>query len=271
MSENESRRTGALEKYQAMTTEELEEILRQDAQAPQEQESDIEEILYVMEVLTERKRNTPRSGKTALEAYESFKQDYLCETKATAFLRRYRGLAAAAAVLVILILGSFTAKAFGCNLWETVVKWTQETFHIGQWNTSDTKKDLPFNSLQEALENGNTPAWLVPTWIPEEFVLHNIYIDQTPLQKSYAAKYINGEQALVITVQDYLDNKPFYIEQSDGLIEEYTVSGITYYLSANHNSVKAVWIADTCECYVSGNITLAELKQMIESISLEKG
>ena len=55
MSEKQSRGIGDLSKYDTMTTEELEEILRLDAQAPEEQESDIEKILYIMEVLTERK------------------------------------------------------------------------------------------------------------------------------------------------------------------------------------------------------------------------
>ena len=77
MSENQNRRVGNLSKYDAMTTEELEEILRLDAQAPEEQESDTEMILYVMEVLAARKRNNSHTGKTALEAYESFKQNYM--------------------------------------------------------------------------------------------------------------------------------------------------------------------------------------------------
>ena len=79
MSENQNRGVGDLSKYDAMTTEELEEILRLDAQAPEEQESDTETILYVMEVLAARKRNNGHTGKTALEAYESFKQNYMPE------------------------------------------------------------------------------------------------------------------------------------------------------------------------------------------------
>ena len=80
MPEKQNRRIGDLSKYDAMTTEELEEILRWDAQAPEEQESDTEMILYIMEVLAKRKRNNGHTGKTALEAYESFKQNYMPST-----------------------------------------------------------------------------------------------------------------------------------------------------------------------------------------------
>ena len=57
MSEKQNRGIGDLSKYDAMTTEELEEILRLDAEMPEGQESDTDKILYIMEVLTERKRN----------------------------------------------------------------------------------------------------------------------------------------------------------------------------------------------------------------------
>lgn len=281
MSEKQNRGIGDLSKYDAMTTEELEEILRLDAQAPEEQESDTETILYIMEVLTERKRNNSHTGKTALEAYESFKQNYMPEDNnnettsrgpikvRSAFPHWLRSLTAAAAVLAILVLGSVTARAFGFNIWEAVVKWTQETFHFGEWGSSDADSNLSYASLQEALEKGNVPVKLAPTWVPKEFVLTVVKVERTPLKNIYVAKYSNGDNVLVITIQDYLDSFPSYVEQSEGLIEEYKVSGVTYYLFSDINVVKAVWINGSYECDILGNVTTEELKQMIDSI--EKG
>ena len=278
MSENQNRRVGNLSKYDAMTTEELEEILRLDAQAPEEQESDTETILYVMEVLAARKRNNGHTGKTALEAYESFKQNYMPEvdniettrnvpTKTRiAFPRWLRSLTATAAVLAILLVGSVTTQAFGINIWEAVVKWTQETFHFGEWGDSNVTDNLPYASLREALEEGKITASLVPNWVPSGYELIDINVEYKPLQTAYKAKYTNGERVFRITVQDYLDKIPVYVEQSDGLVEEYEVAGVTYYLFENYDAVKAVWIVDSYECYISGNVTIEQLKQMIDSI-----
>lgn len=73
MSENMHRGGRDFRKYGTMATEELEELLRLDSEAPEGQESDTELLLYVMEVLADReKENT--TGKTALEAWESFQQ-----------------------------------------------------------------------------------------------------------------------------------------------------------------------------------------------------
>lgn len=278
MSEKQNRGIGDLSKYDAMTTEELEEILRLDAQAPEEQESDTETILYIMEVLTERKRNNSHTGMTALESYESFKQNYMPEDNnnetnrresvkvRSDFPRWLRSLTAAAAVVAILILGSVTARAFGFNIWEAVVKWTQETFHFGEWGNNNPNNNLPYSSLKEALEKGDIPAKIVPTRVSSGFDLADITVELTPIKNIYVAKYVNGERILLITVQDYLDKIPAYVEQSEGLIEEYEVSGVTYYIFANNKQVRATWLNGSYECDISGDVTIEELKKMIDSI-----
>ena len=277
MSENQNRGNIDLAQYDSMATEELEEILRLDAEMPEGQESDTDKILYIMEVLAERKRNNGHAGKTALEAYESFKQNYMPETdniliptkakgRASLWVRR---LTAAAAVLAILFVGSVTAKAFGFNVWKAVVQWTQETFHFGDWGDSNADNNQQFISLQEALEEGNTPTWLVPTWIPDGYELVDVTVEQSPKKKTYTAIYTNEVQSLIITVRDYLDGIPVYIEQDEGLVEEYQMLGMTYYLFDNNKQVQAAWILDSCECNIFGNVTIDELKTMINSI--EKG
>ena len=74
---------------------------------------------------------------------------------------------------------------------------------------------------------------------------------------------------LKITVQSFLDGAPEQIEESSNLLELYTVSGIDYYIFENHDQLQAVWIIDTFECYISGELSIDEIKLMIDSI--EKG
>ena len=279
MSENQNCGIRDFSKYDEMTTEELEEILRLDAEMIDGQESDTEILLYVMEVLTQRKKQAGQTGNTAQEAYETFTQHYLPEIDNTdpvpskrnkptkCSLRWIRALAATAAVLVLLITCSVTAKAFGVDVWKAVIQWTQETFHFGEWGNSNPKDRLPYASLQEALEKGNTPAWLVPTWLPEGFKLVVVTANMTPMQKTYRAQYLHGENELIITVREYLNEEPLYVEQSEGLIEEYKVNGITYYLLENNKEIRAVWIVDSFECSIAGPVKIEEMKTMIDSIT----
>jgi hypothetical protein len=265
-----------------MTTEELEEILRLDAEMINGQESDTEILLYVMEVLTQRKKQAGQTGNTAQEAYETFTQHYLPEIMNTdntdpvpvkrskpvnRTLHWARAMAATAAVLIILIAGSVTAKAFGVDIWKAVIQWTQETFHFGEWGNSNPDNNLQFETLQEALEESNISISLVPTWIPDGYKLVRIIVQRNPVQKTYRAQYMSGENELIITVREYLEDKPLYVEQSEGILEEYEVDGVTYYLLENNEQLQAVWIVDSFECSITGSVTIEEIKRMIDSIT----
>lgn len=281
MSENQSGRINEFSQYDAMTTEELEEILRLDAEAPEGQESDTETLLYVMGVLADRNRKNGHTENTALEAYESFKQHYMPETEKRVLeseaghkpknrnIRCLRSLSAVAAVLVIIFIGSITAKAFGLDIWEAVVTWTQETFHLSGRNQTDEPNpdgDLKYASLNEVLVSVGINEPLLPTWVPDGYQLTDIIIDATPKQNTYIAIYENGSNALKITVHDYLGSTPTYIEQSEDFVETYEVSGVTYHLFSNNKRAQAVWVYDSYECYIFGELTIEELKLMIESI-----
>lgn len=280
MSENTNRSNQDFAKYDAMTTEELEELLRLDLDAPQEQESDTEVLLTIMEVLAQRKK----PEKTAFEALESFRQNYMPEEAQTAPVlnckkktnsrtpaRWLRTFAATAAVITVILLTSVTAKAFGWDIWDAVVKWTENTFHISIGTPSDANNqgegdNFTYTSLEDALKQNKVDVALSPTWFPDGYSLKSITVERTPLQKVYTSLYQCGDTYLKITILEYMDTDPEYVEQGEGLIETYEALGITFYLFSNNAKTQAVWINGSFECVISGQLTIAELKGMIDSI-----
>lgn len=281
MSENQNRGFRDFSKYDAMETKELEAILRLDAENPEGQESDTEKILYIAEVLASRVE-AQNTGKTALEAWESFEKNYLPleeeDVEHTAETKRpvrpwVRRLTAAAATIVLLVGLSATAvSAFGWeDIWNAVAKWAKETFSFV--SNSDTELTEPedksaqvYTSLQEALKETNQDSDFVPTWIPDGYHLENIAIHENPMQSIYAAQYNNGAKDLVITVRSYLEIDPEKIEVNDTLLEIYELSGIKYYIFQNDDQLRAAWVKDSYECYISGELTVDTLKTMINSI-----
>ena len=278
MSENRNR---DYSKYDAMTTEELEEILRLDASAPDGEDSDTELLLYVMEVLANRRKNRNITGKTALEAWESFQQNYLDEEcsedvqepkknrTATPWLRR---LIAAAAVIVLVIFLPLSAQAFGWrDIWNIFARWAKETFSFVTEESADIKEpDTKYrdelSSLWDLLEKSNQDTSIIPTWIPDGFVLERLEKDITPVQEVYLAFFLNGEKELTIHIQSYLDGDPEKVEVNEKLIEMYETSNIVYYIFSNNTQIRAIWIKDSYECYIAGDLTIEEIKLMIDSI-----
>lgn len=278
MSENRNRSNETYANYDSMTDEELEELLRLDAGAPEGDELDAETLLYIMGLLADRRKNNKITGKTAQESFESFKRNYLNEDehivstpakkKVTPSMRWLRRLAAVAAVLAVILLGSVTIKASGITLWEAVVTWAQETFHFGSGEQGEPNENniREYGSLAEALEIMEEDANIVPTWIPDGYELTEIKVIDNPMRRKYFAVYQCEDNYLKITVQVYLSSYPEQIEQSDGYISTIEQKGISYYFFQNNDMLRVAWINGTYECYISGELTVEQLIQMINSI-----
>lgn len=278
MSENLNRSNPDFSKYDSMSIGELEEILRADAQGPERDDSDVDEILYVMEVLAKKRRQNGIAGKTALEAYQEFQQHYLpmaeeeSKPKRKSNIIPFRRITAVAASLVLVFSLSVTANAFSFrDVWDAVVTWAQETFCFSTGiSVSEpiAEDDLNYVSLADAISKLKFSI-KTPASYPEGFTLSDIIVDRNPKQVTLLAIYTNDSRMLKISVQSFLEGHPEQVEISDSFSEIYTTGGIDYYLFSNHNQTQAVWIIDTYECYISGELSISEVKSMIDSI--EKG
>ncbi len=288
MPNNQDRNDNRFSRYDAMSTEDLQAFLREDASKPMGEESDTKEILYVMEVLA-RRRKEQTGGKDPAEALASFKNKYYTENETPSISESVpvvrkrrnsglwkRGLVAAVAAVFILVIGnSITASAIGFDLFAIIAKWTQETFHFGQagqvegTNAPSPNFARPCGSLQAALDEYKVKASLVPTWMPGGYEEGNIKTTENPTQRQFVAIYQNGEKNIRIRITEYLDDHPAQFEQSDMLIEIYKSSGIDYHIFDNEGQLQTVWLNQNFECYISGSITLSEMKTIIDSI--EKG
>ena len=284
MPNNQNRQDSAFTKYDTMSTEELQQILREDASKTEGEGSDMETILYVMEVLAKR-RKEQNEGVDPAEALESFKSKYYkpndnsfiseCVTmdqKKRIHLAWSRGLVAAVMVLVIVLGGSLTANAMGFDLFEVIAKWTQETFHFGYAGQTDESINPnpnysnPCESLQEALDYFKLTTKVVPCWLPNGYTEVDLKIDDTPIQRRFTAKYQSGENTIRIRIADCLNGAPTQIEQSDSLIEVYSHNGIEYYIFDNLGQLRAAWIVENLECFIMGPLTVSEIKEIINSI-----
>ena len=58
----------------------------------------------------------------------------------------------------------------------------------------------------------------------------------------------------------------YHLEVGEDFLEVYTVSGVTYYIFENLEQLQVVWIVDSYECMISGDISVEEAKKMIDSI-----
>lgn len=276
-------------KYDSMTTEELEDILRKDAENL-EGETDVDFLMYIRGVIKKREKPDP-NRKTPEEAFEIFKTHYMptdsemedslvCSedkssqensAKVIPMPRWMRRLVSAAAVVAVIFAGSITASAFGYNLWEVFVQWTEETFHFR--GSSDQEPSAPakdnqdeYHSLQDALDANNIYVPLAPKWIPEGYELSDIKVSISPVQEVFLAIYLKDDLMLKVQIKRYLIEDPEQIEQSGTVIEEHESDGIIYYFFEDDSMLQVVWTNENFECYISGGLTIDEMKTIVDSI-----
>lgn len=275
-------------RFDKMAPEELKEILRMDALLTDTNENDTEMILYIMELLAKRSRESgERNSKSPQEALGSFRKNYLhcCDsseplsadsnaafrvTKRNPVVRHFlRACAACAAVFVVLFFGTMTAYAFGINLWETVAEWTRyafriETTYIGE-DDGIGEPGQP-NAQEGNLRDYSIPNLPVPNWIPDGYELIEVTISRMQNSLSYTEIYHNGSETLTVFIITDSPTQTSRYEKDSTPVEVYKTHGITFYLMSNIDRKKAVWIQDGYECSISGVITREELIKMIDSI-----
>ena len=166
MSGLDSRNSKDYSKYDRMSTESLEELLRLDAELPDGEGPDIDEILYISEVIAKREKEHPTGRYPEIDvdaAWENFQTKYLPYMtdgrslydfddeepghtegqnagtdspsptgRKRIFLRGRRRLSRvvsfAAVIAVLLGLMTATAYAMGYDLWNVIAQWTKDTF-----------------------------------------------------------------------------------------------------------------------------------------------
>ncbi len=197
---------------------------------------------------------------------------------------RWMWVGRAAAILAALLMLASVAAAAGYNLWGWLALWTRETFTLapGQIDYIDPddihipEEPGEYASLQEALSAYGIDRQIVPRRLPEGFALEELVVDDHVFNAGgnivFFAAYYRGGDVLTILIDIYLERE--YrgqdsfgkFQKDEGAPVPYEAGGVTHLLSTNAGRPVALWANGPAECAVTGDITMEELKAMIDSI-----
>ena len=180
--------------------------------------------------------------------------------------RVLRSCAAAAAVIVLLC---GTAYAFGWNIFQALADWTAETFQFLTGTEPQMSDHGVFENLYQSVAM-ETDVPTVPRWAPEgteevEQPRTSVRSDKTRI----VGKYLIEDREFTVRITIYNEIPEDYdtiYQKNDGSAYPYEAGGITHYIVENVDNVSAMWTNNVVEGYIQGNISIAELEQMIDSI-----
>lgn len=263
------------EKPLSELTEELEKLSSTSAR-------DVDLLCAYLDVLEEKAPVFPAARDPAAE-YERFREAYaelfdapeMESTEAPAPGKRrsfpFRQLLVSfAAVFCLLIV---VAEASGAGIVHRLIEWGSEIFSLRPTSgvmELETADENGFHSLQDALDHYGLEKTAIPTWIPKRFSIDTVTILETNGLITINGTYVSGEDVLLIRGSTVF-NEDFAFEKTPvNKGTWYTANGITFLLSTNMDEVRAIWTANRYTYSASGNITEAELKEMLDSIQIKE-
>lgn len=275
-----------LENIEDMSAVELAEAMEQ-VLATMTDETYNEAIIDVFMDELERKAPMPEMPDSSV-AYANFQQ-VLRETLPEAPLptlpspgkrpiRLHRllrtGLAATIAILCA-FGGLMTVQAAGIDVFGAMAHWTEEIFSFGIIRdegavdtfspnaTGEPIQDNPlihvvdeleYATLQEALNAYDIAEVCAPTWMPDGYVLSELYVmnSQDAGRFILDASYTGEEGLLGIEIMDLALGPSALIEKTDDSVKQFEVNGTIFYLVTNINNYTIAWQTEHYECYFFG-------------------
>lgn len=281
-----------------LSMEQLEDLLRADLNSPDEEND--EAVFHILEVMKKREKENP-TGRLPdkNKAWKEFQEYYNIpegegeslyptysependdkniqtlktnEPRTRPRFRMRRGLVVAA-ILIVMFGSMLTAQAAGVDVFGAIGRWTEENFQFVLPTTNQSDTVGINDDFQKASEKFGLPSSFVPTWCPEGFA------SAEPLEEhiknhsdSISCQYTNTTENkfYLVTISQYYSADVLNVtvfEKDDSSVITYQSNGKNFYIFSNLENLTATWADENYCITITGEITLDQIKNIIDSI-----
>lgn len=256
-----------------LSVEELEELLRTSREAHRADEDAY--IDAIAEVMIRKEKEQPTGRLPDVEkAWEELQTEDIAPKAASRVSARRLGrtLAAVAAAAVLVFALMIGAQAMGIDVFGTLARWTNSTFHHVTVPQSEGDPlgpqgaDIPGGDIDLTAALGD----YAPTWYPQgtEATACRIQTDAlgTATQVSFSLPEDGRFYIQLDLYTDPVDINNRAYETDGQLTEEYLSHNRRYFIFSNENYFMATWSNSTTVLTIYGDLTAEELKSIVDSI-----
>ena len=284
-------------KYDAMSTDALKEILREDAEMPDSGKFSMDAILYIMEVVARREEENGNAPDVKA-AWESFQTNYSpfsdknpmrdetpdtetggpsedadaqpsvsFRSRGGSRTKRWLRVAAGVALVSVLLIpvNSVVADAFGLDIFRSVARWTQETFGFFRKGSEAAATQLAI--LRNYLEEYGAADNVLPKYIPEGYEASDTATLDMGEYKVVCCSLRNGDDEILLQYYIYPSELSTITYETHAENPEiHRKGGVGHYIVLNDGKYTAAWRSGNTECSIIGVGSRKELIHMIDSI-----
>lgn len=284
---NPKNQQGKYAYLEQLTTEELDELLRLEFNADEE-DADPELVLAIMEVIAKREpedippidpeetwktfqaRNLTKPSEQTTEDTNTKQEETIVEYQPPHRRKRWFASVVAAACAVFVFCAPV---AHGSTILETMTNWKQSTFSLPNQQETGTVAVLTNPDYLKVVEvvKAYTDTPLLPNWYPDGTTVD--YVEDNSLNGivDYCISFTKGEQTYSLFIFMCGENdtmKSTYEKDTNSGSVRYTSNGMPYYTVKNLERNVVIWQGKMSEYCISGYLSEEEIEQMMDSIDL---
>ena len=279
-----------------LSTQELEELLRADLSSAEDGQDDA--IFHIVEVMLKREMDEPAGAVPDTDAaWKEFKQYYDipegsglslypcgdadaipssaagADPRPRARRRRilWRSSLILAAAMAALLCGMVAAQASGVDVFGTLGRWTNDTFRfISRYTVGEPDDGMSpeYRDIVRSTLAGWGAEDLFPTWSPEGFEASEPQIVSSVKSDILNIAFTRNDSFYSFKIAHFYDpvSSSGAFEKDSTPVEEYISNGRLFYIFSNIDTSTATWFDSEFMVTISGNLTLDELKSILDSI-----
>ena len=284
--------------YEDYSVDELKEALKKLFYLSDLNEADVAEMDRILDLLREKDPLPP--GRSVDEMWEEFKSVYMQDPEAVGIrdnsdskevsdtdtasnvvaevpdkenasparpkLHRklIRVALIAAAIVAFMAAITATASAMGYNLWGWLPIWGNEDVRFVSETQAREPDEEDLLDIPMVLASLGITEPLYPTWLPEDLKRVEVKAMEDPL--FLLENYQGNERELAITISPAFGLESTVFQKTDTPPNEYQVGNTVHYIFENTDEIISVWYTEEYSVLISGNISIDEMKKVIDSV-----
>ena len=216
------------------------------------------------------------SATTAVAQKTKLKNEKSIDDTKTSSIHSHKALKLLPLVAVlVLLIGTVSAQAFGENFFDLFAKWTSEIFHLD--DSAKPEASIGHNDLeegevreyatpQEMLNDFGIKGQLIPTEVPEEFGTPTCWASKDECGLKIEILYENKEHYILFWYKQITKDNTVDVEKNDHMITSWNYGGIKHYQLTDNGIEKIAWVNGSFECLAQSNTESEVFCQVVESI-----
>ena len=269
--------------WENMSTQMLNDLLSQDFAADQDNVLNPEIIVDILDEL-ERRENNALSKEEIQAAWTECKTQFITEdshytetpdahltsisnskskNRKSPAKRKLRWALAAAIAVCLLIM-----PAMGRSGTSSMVHWTEGSFYFGEYNGIDEDQSIIMYTELENIVADVTNLPVLPSWYPDGTAIIQVEESSAIGREDICVVFDHQGDfiTLELTVYEDIPKQDSEGKKTQSIPEKYYAFGIPHYITENSDANMAVWSNRNIECCIQGDVTVTDLKKMIDSI-----